>query len=82
MKWIKCEDKIPKLKDDSVLVYWGKISGLKSAPAFGSIETVHIEDYFSPISAGLDKKGNRVWTRWYKSQGVTHWMELPDPPAG
>lgn len=71
-EWIKCEDRLPELKDDGVLVYWPKI---------GSVETVHIEDYFKDITNGLDADGNQLYTKWYLSQGVTHWMPLPQPPT-
>jgi len=71
MKWINCGDWLPELKDDSVLVYFS---------VTGSIETVHIEDYFADITAGIDDKGNQLYSKWYKNTSVTHWMELPEPP--
>lgn len=73
MEWIKIksDDDLPELKDDSVLAYWAEN---------GNIETVHIKDYFEPITAGFDENGQQLYARWYESQGVTHWMSLPDPP--
>lgn len=71
MQWIKCSEKLPDLIDDTVLVYFAKS---------GSIETVHIQDYFSDITAGLGEDGEQLYTKWYLSQNVTHWMLLPAPP--
>lgn len=71
LEWIKCSERIPESKDDSVLVYFPN----------GSIETVHIQDYFDDITAGY-KDGILQYTKWYLSQGITHWMELPNPPKG
>ena len=70
MKWIKCKDKLPELKDDNVLAYFSET---------GSIETVHIEDYFQDITAGrID--GVQMYTKWYQTVNITHWMPLPIPP--
>lgn len=71
MDWIKCEDKIPELGDYSVLAYFSEN---------GSIDMVHVEDYFKDITAGRDKNGILKYTKWYLSQGVTHWMNLPKIP--
>jgi len=71
MKWVKCSDRLPEPADDSVLVYFSET---------GSIETVHIRDYFDDITAGFDGEGNQRYTKWYLLQKVTHWMALPDPP--
>jgi len=73
MKWIKLKtgnDVIPELKDDSVLIHFEN----------GSIETVHIEDYFADITSGKNNDGKQLYTKWYLSQPVTHWMELPKRP--
>jgi len=69
--WISVETRLPELKDDGVLVHFDN----------GSIETVHIEDYFKPITSGI-VDGVQTWTRWYlhHEPKVTHWMALPDPP--
>jgi len=71
MKWISVKDRLPLSKDDGVLVYFSETEG---------IETVHIQDYFDDITNGKDDKGKQLYTKWYISQKVTHWMELPPPP--
>lgn len=68
-EWIKCEERLPELGDYSVLVYF---------PKYDSIDMVHVEYYFEDITNGLDEEGNQQYTKWYISQGVTHWMDLPD----
>lgn len=70
-KWVSVEDGLPELRDDSVLAYFSDNGG---------IDMVHIEDYFGDITNGLDEGGKQLYTKWYKSQGVTHWMPLPTPP--
>jgi hypothetical protein len=71
MKWVDCKEQIPELKDDCVLVYFSETE---------AIETVHIEDYFGDITAGFDGDGNQLYTKWYLTQKITHWMPLPEPP--
>ena len=71
MEWINCSDRLPELKDDSVLVYFSKT---------GSIEAVHIEYYFKDITAGHDTLGRPAHTKRYTWRGVTHWMPLPEAP--
>ncbi len=71
MDWISVEDRLPESRDDTVLVYFSETDG---------IETVHIQDYFDDITAGLDSDGNQLYSKWYISQNVTHWMPLPEPP--
>lgn len=70
--WVSVEDRLPELKDDSVLAHFEN----------GSIETVHIEDYFKPITNGFDEDGNQIYTKWYLHSNplVTHWKPLPEPP--
>lgn len=69
--WIKCSDRLPDLFDDSVIAYFSNN---------GSIETVHILDSFKDITNGIDEKGNQLYTKWYITQTITHWMPLPLPP--
>jgi hypothetical protein len=69
-KWISANNQLPKPGDYSVLAYFSKI---------GSIDMVHAEDYFADITNGI-KDGKQQYTKWYISQGVTHWMPLPEPP--
>lgn len=71
MEWILCSEKIPDIVDDSVLAFF---------PQNGSVEMVHIMDFFSDITNGIDEKGNQLYTKWYLTVGVTHWMPLPNPP--
>lgn len=70
-EWIKCSDRLPEIKDDSVLAFF---------EANGSIDMVHIEDYFSDITNGCDEAGNQIYAKWYLSAGITHWMPLPEAP--
>lgn len=70
-EWISVKDWLPKIADNSVIVYFSQT---------GSIETVHIQDYFDLITAGLDSKNNQLYSKWYITQDVTHWMPLPSPP--
>ena len=66
--WISVKDRLPEIKDDSVLVYF----------KHGSMDMVHIEEYFDDITNGLDENGNQLYTKWYISQGVVAWMPLPE----
>lgn len=72
MDWISVKEKLPELGDYSVLAYFKKSDG---------IDMIHVEDYFKDITAGV-QDGKQLYTRWYISQGVTHWMPLPDSPEG
>lgn len=73
MDWIDVNVELPKLLDASVLAHFEN----------GSIETIHIEDYFAPITAGFDSDGTQLYTQWYlrHKPKVTHWMPLPEPPV-
>ena len=70
-KWINVKDELPELSDRSVLAYFSENGG---------IDMVHVEDSFRDITNGLDEDNNQLYTKWYFSQGVTYWMELPEPP--
>ena len=70
-EWVSVNDRLPELKDDGVLVFFPN----------GAIETVHIQDYFDDITAGVDDFGVQMYTKWYITQGVTHWMPLPEAPT-
>lgn len=72
MTWVDIKERQPELKDESVLVHFET----------GSIETVHIEDWFRAIGNGADAEGNVIWTQWYliAKPTITHWMPLPEPP--
>ncbi len=70
--WISVKDKLPKIKDDSVLVHFSN----------GSIETVHLE-WFDDITCGLDEDGNQLYCKRFYNHNpcFTHWMPLPKPPT-
>jgi hypothetical protein len=70
MEWISVDDRLPESEDNNVLAHFDN----------GSIETVHIQDYFDDITAGLDVDGKQLYTKWYISAGITHWIPLPEPP--
>lgn len=70
-QWVSVEERLPEIKDDAVLVYFDKYDG---------IELVHIQDYFADITAGVDAEGEQLYTKWYLTVGVTHWMPLPPEP--
>jgi hypothetical protein len=71
MKWIKCSDSLPELSDRSVLAYFSDNN---------CIDMIHVDDYFKYITSGVDNNGAQKYTKWYLTQNVTHWMELPVPP--
>ena len=75
MEWIKLNtgnDTLPKLEDNSVLAHFEN----------GSIETVHIQDFFGDITNGVDENGKQLYTKWYLNHNpkLTHWMQLPEAP--
>ena len=71
--WIDVKERLPELQDNSIIAHFDT----------GSIETVHIQDWFAPIRAGFDSKGNQKFSKWYLTAipTITHWMPLPDPPT-
>lgn len=71
MEWVKISDRLPSLSDRSVLVHFEN----------GSMETVHVEDYFKDITNGYDDMGELQYTKWYINHdpALTHWMELEPP---
>ena len=81
--WIKCSDRLPELKDDSVLAYSDGTSTHAENHAWpkGGMDMVHIEDYFGDVTCGLDESGTQLYTKMYLCRGVTHWQPLPAPPA-
>lgn len=82
--WIKCSDSLPELEDKLVLVFSlsggaGDVGSFGGFPA-GGHDCVSILDYFKDITDGKDDEGNQKYTKWYLSQGITHWMPYPEPP--
>ena len=73
-EWISVKDKLPEITDASVLAHFQN----------GSIETVHIEDWFKDITDGLDEDGRQKYTKWYlkASNTITHWAPLLKLPNG
>lgn len=71
MKWFDIKVEEPPLGDYNVLMHFGN----------GSIETVHVEDYFRPITSGVID-GVQQYSKWWKDHNpaCTHWMFLPYPP--
>ena len=69
--WVSVEERLPELGDYSVLVYFSEM---------GSIDIVHVEDYFKDITAGVEN-GKQTYAKWYIPQKVSHWVELPTPPV-
>lgn len=70
MGWVSVEDRLPELGDYSVLAYFAEN---------GSIEMVHVQDYFQPITAGK-VDGEQQFTKWYISNRITHWHPMPEAP--
>lgn len=69
--WTACGDRLPEVRDDSVLVLFDH----------GGIDMVHIQEYFGDITNGYSDDGEQLYTKYYKTAGVTHWMSLPVAPA-
>ncbi len=80
MEWISVSDRLPESADESVLAYSDGHRYTKGGWPEGAIDMVHIQDYFDDITCGLDDKGDQMYTKWYRTEGVTHWMPLPDDP--
>ncbi|MBD2803055.1 DUF551 domain-containing protein [Xenorhabdus sp. M] len=72
MEWIKCSERLPEIRDDSVIVYF----------SHGSMDMVHIEDYFCDVPNGEDEHGNQLYIKPYEYRGITHWMDFPQSPTG
>jgi len=67
--WISCSDRLPELGDYSVLGFW----------QHGGWDMIHVEDYFGDITDGFNNKGEQLYTKWYQSQCITHWMPINPP---
>ena len=70
-EWISVDERLPESEDNSVLVWF-------EDP--GSIDMVHIQDYFDDITNGCSAEGKQLYTKLYLRRTVTHWMPLPKPP--
>ena len=60
--WFSVEEVLPELGDYSVLALFDT----------GYYDMVHVED----VTAGLDNKGNQLYSKMYDSFGITHWKPL------
>lgn len=71
-KWISVDDRLPELEDNSVIGYFEN----------GSIETIHICDWFADITDGVNEEGKQMFTKWYLTANptITHWKNLPSSP--
>ena len=70
--WIAVTDRLPEIGDYSVLAYFSN---------YESVDMIHVEEHFSPITDGLADDGTQLYTIWAKECGITHWQPLPTPPA-
>jgi len=70
-EWVRVDDKLPEIKDDSVLVHFSN----------GSIETVHL-DWFDSVTCGIGENGEQLYCKAFENHdpAFTHWMQLPEPP--
>jgi hypothetical protein len=84
IKWIRCEERLPKLGDYTVLVC-AMNGNFDDSPSIrwrhGSYETVQVDDYFKDKGNGIDKNGNQLYGKWYLTVGITHWAYI-DLPVG
>jgi hypothetical protein len=82
-EWIRCSERLPELKDDSVLAYADGTSVHAGDHAWpkGGMDMVHIQDYFGDVTCGVDPAGTQLYTQMYLSRGVTHWQPMPVPPT-
>lgn len=81
--WISVDERLPESGDYSVIAYCAQARA--RADGFlgwqtGGMDMVHVQDYFDDITDGLDSEGKQLYTKWYLSQGVTHWHCMPEPP--
>ncbi len=70
--WISVNERLPEIRDDSVLAYW---------QGHGGMDMVHVEDFFGDITNGRDENGNQKYTKLYISHGITHWQPMPEAPT-
>ncbi len=70
--WISVNERLPEIRDDSVLAYW---------QGNGGMDMVHVEDFFGDITNGRDENGNQKYTKLYLSHGITHWQPMPEAPT-
>jgi hypothetical protein len=70
MKWIKVEDKLPNAEQLVIAYPCAAPYKCDIYPLIYFRKEFHYIDSNGPYNATL-----------YKAHGITHWMELPDPPT-
>lgn len=75
MKWIKCSNELPNREhepdgDYSVIVWFSD---------YDSWDIAHYQDYFDPMTAGLDEEGNQKYCFRYERMKVSHWSYIDSP---
>ncbi|MCU6235468.1 DUF551 domain-containing protein [Morganella morganii] len=78
--WISVNERLPEIRDDSVLAYW-RTGVLAYWQGHGGMDMVHVEDFFGDITNGRDENGNQKYTKLYLSHGITHWQPMPEAPT-
>jgi len=70
-EWISVKDRLPEAGDYSVMALWSD----------GGVDMVHVDQYFADITNGVDDDGKQLYTKWYLTVGITHWMRFPPAPV-
>lgn len=71
-EWVRVEDGLPEIADNLVIGLFEN----------GSIETIHIHEWFTYLTSGTDTNGNLTYKRWFEvaKPTITHWQPLPSFP--
>lgn len=71
---VSVEERLPEIKDDSVIVEFEN----------GELSSVHRQDWFKDITAGLDENGAQLYSQHYtiyKNPKVLFWLEEVEDKA-